>query len=244
MNPSPPTLSPLPTGSDEPARDSVRFAASIGFSIVLSGVILFGLSQTQKTGTPPEAPTFEDLRAVVLPPPPPPPAQTDLPAETPPPPLTIEAGAPESRMPDEVQLAMAAPLEIPRPQVYLPVDLVPGAFKPSSGNALGNVRRVFNESEVDQAVVALHRAAPKIHAHALRGTKARRVLLLFVVGTDGRAHDMRVLQSVTPEVDRLVMEALADWTFRPAKRNKIAVRQWVQLPVDLNEGSGNPLRLN
>ncbi|MEO6568816.1 MAG: TonB family protein, partial [Opitutaceae bacterium] len=65
----------------------------------------------------------------------------------------------------------------------------------------------------------------------------------FIVGTDGVAHDIRVLQSVSPEVDALVVEAVQNWTFRPARKNKKAVQQWVQLPVVLRDGSGTPFQL-
>lgn len=68
-------------------------------------------------------------------------------------------------------------------------------------------------------------------------------MLLFVVETDGMPSNIRVMQSVTPEVDAIVVAAVSQWRFRPAKKQQQAVRQWVQQPIVLSEGSGSPFQL-
>ncbi|HTQ29999.1 MAG TPA: energy transducer TonB [Opitutaceae bacterium] len=41
----------------------------------------------------------------------------------------------------------------------------------------------------------------------------------FVVGVDGRAHDVRVFNSPDPRFDDAIMAAAADWRFEPGIRN-------------------------
>ncbi|MEO7413747.1 MAG: TonB family protein [Opitutaceae bacterium] len=239
----------LSRGDEEYNQGFGARAASVAFAVLVSGGILFGLSQAQRTTHGVEEPVLEDLRAVVVPPPPPPPpapqtaaAATDNLLV----PLELISGLVEAPLPDEVRVAAAFVTEIAEPTVTLKTDLVPGAFRPRSGQGgLGfETRRVYEKTEVDRAVTALNRVSPKIHPNMLRGTTARRVLLLFVVGTDGLAHEIRVLQSVSPVVDALAVEAVQDWTFRPARKDKKAVQQWVQLPIIVKDGSGSPLRLD
>ena len=234
-------------GDEEYSQGAGTLAASVAFAVLVSGAIFFGLSQVQRTTAQPEPPAFEDLRAVVVPPPPPPPPQAQVVTSAPedlPPAIEVISGAIESPLPDEIRVSAVAAVEIAEPAVTIKTDLLPGAFRPAGGQGdLGfEARRVYERSEVDRAVVALNRVSPKVHPDMLRGIQARQVMLMFIVGTDGTAHEIRVLQSVSPAIDALVVEAVENWTFRPARKNKKAVQQWVQLPVVLKDGSENPFR--
>jgi TonB family protein len=245
MNPRPTAIKRLSRGDEEYSRDPRSLAAGLAFALLVSGAILFGLSLTQRAAKEPAPEAWEDLRAVAISPPPPPPdAQTEAATtENAPSSLDLTLGAVESALPDAVRIPVAALPEIAVPSAKMGIDLAPGAFKPKGGLGERETRRVYEKSEVDQAVVALRKVAPSIHPDMLRKSKVRHVLLLFVVGADGLPGEFRVLQSVNPTVDALVIEAVQQWSFRPARKNKKAVQQWVQLPIVFREGSGNPFRL-
>jgi TonB family protein len=239
----------LTRGDDEYRHSPGWSLAGIAAATLFTGAIFLAVSQTQKATKEPEPAPPEDLRAVVVSPPPPPPESQTAAAvamENAPPSIDLTTDAIESTQPEAVRVAAAPLAEIAEPQVQFKFELAPGAFRPKGGpDGKGKeIARIYEKAEVDQPCVPLHRVSPRIHPDMLRGTKTRRVLLLFIVGTDGAPRDLHVLQSVSREVDALVIEAVSDWTFRPAKRDRKIVSQWVQLPVVLNEGSGNPFRVN
>jgi hypothetical protein len=220
-------------------------AVSVVFAVVFSGAIFFGLAKTQRTTPAPVAPMLEDLRAVMISPPPPAleSAGSSGPAENAPVAVEVAVGAAESPHPDVVHVAIAPLREIAQPPAKLETQLTLGAFKPKSGT--GGVglaeRRIYDSAEVDRIVVPLRQVSPRITSEMVRGKTQHSVVLLFVVGTDGYASDIRVMQSVSPLVDKLVIDAINEWTFRPAQKNRRAVPQWVQLPVVVvTENTGSP----
>jgi len=61
--------------------------------------------------------------------------------------------------------------------------------------------------------VAIDQPLPQIRVD--RPSSAR---LLLTIGTDGRVHDISVLQAIPGEIGR-VISAVQDWRFRPATQN-------------------------
>jgi TonB family protein len=58
------------------------------------------------------------------------------------------------------------------------------------------------------------------------------VTLILVVGTDGRAHDIQVGQSLGMGLDEKAIEAVNRWRFRPATRGGEPVATRIQVEVD------------
>ncbi len=58
------------------------------------------------------------------------------------------------------------------------------------------------------------------------------VLLVLVVGKDGRAHDIHVRQSLGMGLDEKALEAVSHWRFRPATLNGEAVATQIAVQVD------------
>ena len=52
-----------------------------------------------------------------------------------------------------------------------------------------------------------------------RKAKCRQVVLTAVVGTDGSAHDLKVVKSLSPDLDQKAIEAVSQWTFRPGEKD-------------------------
>ena len=60
------------------------------------------------------------------------------------------------------------------------------------------------------------------------------VLLLLVVGPDGKPHDIRVQQSLGMGLDEKAIEAIRRWKFEPGRKDGIAVAVQVDVEVDFH----------
>jgi len=76
---------------------------------------------------------------------------------------------------------------------------------------------VVSEPEVSRRVTPAY--PPAALAAELQGT----VVLSGVIGTDGKVRDIKVVQSVHPLLDRAASKALAEYEFKPARRNGIPI---------------------
>jgi len=52
-------------------------------------------------------------------------------------------------------------------------------------------------------------------------TKATRISVSFIIGTDGRVHSPLILQSLGPAGDRIILDAVRSWRYRPATCNGV-----------------------
>lgn len=234
--------SSTPLGVDIEGTNFGRRAVCLAGGIGASVLILFMLSQAQKTGAPDEREFVEDVRAVALPPPPPPPPT--FAATKPPPPQEIVIDTAPTPKPDIVRVQAAPLLRAAMPVAEMRIDFSPDAFKPDThGTGLG-MRHVFNRSDVDQHAVPIYRKSPNIPGSLVREVPDPRVTLLFIVNEDGSVENARLLRKVHPDFDALVVEAIMGWRFRPAMKGGKAVRQWVQLPVYVKPPRGNPFSVN
>lgn len=205
-----------------------RIAAGLGAGLAVSILILVGLSRAQRTG-PIEVPEFQDIREVVLPTPPPPPARMEALQRRPPP--AIEVDQSPVPVPGAIRVAAAPPVPTFQPAAELEFDFSPEAFKPSLDAARDAERKVYKQSEVDQRVVVLHQKTPRIPMWLFKQVRNPRVTVLMVVNTDGSVENVHLLKTAHPEFDQLVLEAVVQWKFRPARKGGKPVRQWLQLPV-------------
>ena len=84
----------------------------------------------------------------------------------------------------------------------------------------------------------LHNPAPAYPAVALQRGWQGTVLLKVHVLANGRAdHVALVSTSGHPSLDDAAAEAVADWSFVPARRGTQAIDGWVQVPIDFKLGT-------
>jgi periplasmic protein TonB len=214
----------------------IRLLPGLVAGVGISLLILFALSQGQNARTE-EPPLLDDLRSVALPPPPPPPPAFSSAQENPPMEIVVPVSAEPT--PDAIRVVPAPPQSDFRPAAEVRYDFSPDAFRPSGDGDAGASNRVYSRLEVDERVVVLYRKAPKISDALFRRVPTPRVTVLLVVNADGSVENMHILRAAEPEFDRLIMEAVAQWKFRPAKRKGRNVRQWVELPVIVKPPSGS-----
>ncbi len=236
MNPS--IASPLPRPEASWTAHLLGLAGGVGFT----GVIISGLVWFTRAPEPKPEEEIQEIRAVDIPEPPPPPPQTmSRGTPLPPAPMVFE----ESPSTNAVRIAptpipIAPLLTVTRPSFSLEFSFTPGEFRPEGGDWAPDVNHIFQRSEVDQQVVAIFKKAPTIPTLLLREVKNPRVTVLFVVNIDGSVENVHLLRGQQPEFDRLIVDAIAQWRFRPAMRKGKKVRCLTELPVYVKAPNANP----
>ncbi|HZI56402.1 MAG TPA: energy transducer TonB, partial [Verrucomicrobiae bacterium] len=87
----------------------------------------------------------------------------------------------------------------------------------------------------DQSVKAprpLHTPDPKYSKSARKQGIQGVVTLSVVIGTDGKAHDVKVVKSLEPSLDANAIEAVKTWKFAPATKDGRPVAVEMRLEVD------------
>jgi feruloyl esterase len=87
----------------------------------------------------------------------------------------------------------------------------------------------------DQSVKApraLHTPEPKYSRSARKQRIEGTVTLSMIIGTDGRAHDLKVVKSLEPSLDANAIEAVKNWKFAPATKDGHPVAVEMRLEVD------------
>jgi TonB family protein len=64
----------------------------------------------------------------------------------------------------------------------------------------------------------LEKQEPQYTPKALEATKEGTVVLIIVVGTDQRAHDVKVTKSLDPGLDANVVKSIKTWRFQPGTK--------------------------
>ena len=70
---------------------------------------------------------------------------------------------------------------------------------------------------IDKPPAVIHSSDPVYSVAAHNAKIEGSVVLQATIGTDGLAHDIRVVRSLGYGLDELAVEALKRWTFKPAK---------------------------
>lgn len=96
-------------------------------------------------------------------------------------------------------------------------------FTPGTGETIVEI--------YEEAPVPIHRPEPKYPDWAREARIEGRVVLHALVGSDGRVKRVRVVRDVTG-LSEPAREAIARWTFRPAKAGGRPVTVWVEIPID------------
>jgi protein TonB len=104
------------------------------------------------------------------------------------------------------------------------------------GSALRDTGRgirvaVFELADLDQAPVILSQPLPQYPASLLRSGAAGAVTVVFVVDTDGVVRAPRVLAATKTELAVPALQAVAQWKFRPGRKDGRAVATRVEVPI-------------
>jgi len=208
--------------------------------------LFFGMAYFETFRAPKPIAQIEDVRtaAVSLEPPPPPP-KFDAPAPVPDEVLPLsglEIGASDS----PVSIAVVPPdLESLIPATTIPLrariqgSLLQTEFKPKAAVEV-DLRHVYQETEVDQKPRALVRTTPLIPAEVQGHAAMLRVVLVLLIGLDGKAESARVMQgSGNPRFDAIVARTVeSEWLFSPAVRHGRKVRVLAQQAFRVTFTSG------
>ena len=73
---------------------------------------------------------------------------------------------------------------------------------------------------------------PEFSEEARKAKYQGTVVLWLVVGSDGRAHDIRVQRSLGMGLDDMAIEAINQWRFEPGRKEGVPVA--VQVNVEVN----------
>ncbi len=222
-----------------------RHAVSVLGSLVFTLAMLMGFALFQKPNLVQQEAGIEDLKestfTFTVPPPPPPPPEDQLVMEIPPNFVQFDISPSDS----PIKIAASPPnLEVMSMETMTAAHIstsaianfkiVPGAFKPSASTALTDARHIFDKADVDQAPVIVFRKTPEVSVKMLKEIPNPRVLLTFVVNSDGSVENIRTLRSAEPTFDALIIEAVQEWKFRPAVKKGKIVRCWVIQSVVVN----------
>ncbi|MEO6594374.1 MAG: energy transducer TonB [Planctomycetota bacterium] len=160
----------------------------------------------------------------------------------PPPPPPVEE-PPEQDKPPEEKLPELAEQAPPLDLAQLELALNPGTFGDGLGGAAvleikglggdggGGVDSLFSLADLDQKPRAVHQPEPVLPP-ALRKklTGTITVVVLFVVGADGRVETPVVERSSDPAFDQAVLAAVKSWKYEPGQRDGKPVRFRVRQP--------------
>jgi TonB family protein len=93
-------------------------------------------------------------------------------------------------------------------------------------------QRIYKVGRDISAPAVLRRVDPEYSELARRTKMHGTVLLSVVVGSDGMAHDVRVVKSLGGGLDEKALEAVRSWRFRPGRRNGVPVPVRAQIEVN------------
>jgi len=122
----------------------------------------------------------------------------------------------------------------PSLKVMLNRDL-PANLKPRM-DVSTELQRIYQQSEVDQRPKVLSESNPFIPPVVRRGASRLRVLLLFVIDTNGTVESVRILESSgNVPFDDIVADCIkSKWIFTPAIRHSKRVKCMIQRAIIVN----------
>jgi serine/threonine-protein kinase len=101
----------------------------------------------------------------------------------------------------------------------------PAAASPAPAQQPAAIDRVYDPAEVDSAPRLLRQVQPLYTEAAQKAGVQGKVRLAAEIWPDGRAHNIRVVESVGhADLDRNAVAALSRWQFTPGRKNGVAVK--------------------
>jgi protein TonB len=115
--------------------------------------------------------------------------------------------------------------ELPRPQLGRDAETASrGQVAPAhaAGSPLGTVLEGWLTGEEVRPALPIVSPDPRVDADELNGLRGD-VVVEVTIDQQGNIVQKVVIQSLAPAIDDKVLEALANWRFRPATRNGVAI---------------------
>ncbi len=107
-----------------------------------------------------------------------------------------------------------------------------GGIGEGSGGGVGNGHGAYRVGGGVSAPVATYQPEPDYSEEARKAKYQGEVELIVIVGTDGRAHDIRVARSLGLGLDEKAIESVKTWKFEPGKKDGIPVAVQVGITVE------------
>lgn len=220
-----------------------RMALNLAAGVVVTWLLITGLSLVQKPSLTPPPALATELHSVELPVPPPPPPREQTEAE----PLAgqisslVQLEAVRSESPVKLPVLPELPETVP-PVMGVPrLDFAPAVFKPAPVEEEFDNRHVYAKSEVDQRCMPLLKVRPQVTRELLRAARVREVVFMFIVNKDGSVQNLWLaVSSGNPQLDEISSQAIRQWKFSPALRKGRKVRQWVRQSIEYQLPTASP----
>ena len=181
------------------------------------------------------------------------PPQASLSPQIVPPTVKFPAEMPKLPMPETVEVAPDVPLpqgsqigdpmsqftRVPSNGPGGPGGIGPGCCDgvgPSMGPGVGDgPPGIYSPGKMGVTVpVAIYHPEPSFSDEARKAKQQGVVILLVVVGKDGRTYDIRVTQSLGMGLDEKAIEAVSQWRFKPATLNGQPVATQIAVELDFH----------
>lgn len=217
----------------------------VGAGVTLA--LFSGMAHFENVQAPQAPEEIEDLRVISVPvdvPPPRPTEHAEAVADTTSPLANIQIGASESPVKIAVvppDLAMLYPPETSAPPAHVEVTNLFTDLKPRTAMPVDS-KRIYQQSEVDQAPTVLRRVAPHIPSWIRKDADVLRVTLVIVADTTGSVASVRLMRpSGNDGVDKILLESVrTQWLFTPAIKNGKKVRCLFQQTITIKWSDASP----
>ena len=211
---------------DTAARRAIEGVVALVVAVAASLAFFLLLPVIQAIGTEPRADLgLRNADTTSLPPPPPPEPEEpeEEPEEEPPPPEMLEEAPPLDLAQLDLALADGVGGEgWAAGDFALQLDFT-RAKDADAGNVLGL-------DDLDQKPRVTYQASPLV-TDAIRRKAPGTVVVLFVVGPDGRVEEPKIQSSTDPVFEAPAVAALKKWRFEPGTKNGAAVRFRMRVPI-------------
>ena len=203
-------------GSYQPPEGKDNSSKSALIGIVITTLLFLAIPLTQLFIRYEKSTEMIDILDMAPTPPPPPPPEEEPPPEldTPPPPITLE---------------------------QINMSLEPGIGSSLSGDfalptfdvdakSLGGLD-IFDISELDQPPEPRRQISPVFPPEAKRMSLSGRVVVEFIVTTEGRVIDAKVVSSSDSIFNNYALDAVRKWVFTPGEKGGKKVNTRVQISI-------------
>jgi TonB family protein len=109
---------------------------------------------------------------------------------------------------------------------------VPPEGSTTNDGSSNEPNRTYELGEGITPPVLLEKRDPEYPKKAVKAGIEGTVLLYIEVFPDGKAHNIRVLHSLDPDLDRKAMECVAAWKFRPGTKDGLRVTVAASIEVN------------
>jgi len=102
----------------------------------------------------------------------------------------------------------------------------------SNGSSGVPAERTYAADECDKPPRYIYVRSPDYPDTARKARKQGNVRVGFIVGSNGLTREIRILRSLSPDLDHAAVEAVKKWRFEPAKKNKESVAVHIEAEIN------------